>query len=155
MSNRYGNYPGEDNRPFYQGAEQQNFPVQPGYPGYQGEYPSAMAHQYPGQPQYHGQPMYHVGQQPQAPAKSWVVTLLLCFFLGTLGVHNFYLGYTRRGISQVLLSVGGWILNLTLVGIIIGAPMLLVVGVWVFIEFFMILFRSGSMAKDSAGVPLN
>src|SRR5690625_1182792 len=42
------------------------------------------------------------------PPKSWIVTLLLAFFLGTLGAHNFYLGYKGRAIAQLSLSVIGW-----------------------------------------------
>src|SRR5690625_7628492 len=42
------------------------------------------------------------------PPKSWIATLLLAFFLGTLGAHNFYLGYKGRAIAQLSLSVIGW-----------------------------------------------
>ena len=38
--------------------------------------------------------------------KSWIAALLLCIFLGALGVHRFYLGYTWQGIVQ-LLTAGG------------------------------------------------
>ena len=38
--------------------------------------------------------------------KSQLVALLLCGFLGGLGVHRFYLGYTWQGIVQ-LLTLGG------------------------------------------------
>jgi len=34
--------------------------------------------------------------------KSQLVALLLCFFVGTLGIHRFYLGYTWQGIVQLL-----------------------------------------------------
>ena len=52
-------------------------------------------------------------------SKSWVATLLLCFFLGGLGVHRFYVGKTGTGVLQ-LLTCGG-------------------LGLWVFIDFIMIL----------------
>ena len=44
--------------------------------------------------------------------KSWVASFLLAFFLGSFGVHNFYLGYSSRaevplGFFPCLLSVCG------------------------------------------------
>ncbi len=53
--------------------------------------------------------------------KSQVTALLLCVFLGGLGIHRFYLGYTWQGIVQ-LLTLGGlgiWAL-IDLVRIITG-----------------------------------
>lgn len=38
--------------------------------------------------------------------KSQLIALLLCGFLGGLGIHRFYLGYTWQGIVQ-LLTLGG------------------------------------------------
>ena len=62
---------------------------------------------------------------PSVPApggdKSWLVALLLCFFLGGLGIHRFYLGYTGIGVIQ-LLTGGGcgiWVL-IDFIRIIIG-----------------------------------
>lgn len=53
--------------------------------------------------------------------KNWLVTLLLCLFLGTIGVHRFYAGKIGTGILQ-LLTLGGcgiWTL-IDLVMIIVG-----------------------------------
>ena len=91
-----------------------------------------------GQPAY-GQPAY--GQQAYAnPPKQWIIALLLAFFVGPLGIHNFYLGYTTKGIIQLVIS-------LTAVGLI-------VTGIWAFIDFIMLIMRSGSYATDAQGQPL-
>ena len=91
-----------------------------------------------GQPAY-GQPAY--GQQAYAtPPKQWVLALVLAFFLGGFGVHNFYLGYTTRGIIQLVLTI-------TLVGAPISA-------IWALIEFIMIIMRSGAYGYDASGQPL-
>lgn len=43
---------------------------------------------------------------PNASDKDWLTTLLLCFFLGYLGVHRFYTGNTLYGVLQ-LITLGG------------------------------------------------
>ncbi|MEM6262226.1 MAG: TM2 domain-containing protein [Bacteroidota bacterium] len=51
------------------------------------------------------------GMAPNKP-KSQLIALLLCGFLGYLGAHRFYLGYTGAGIAQIL-TAGGcgiWVL---------------------------------------------
>ena len=55
------------------------------------------------QPQYAqapGQSPYGAPAAPQSP-KSRLVTLLLAFFVGYLGVHNFYVGKTGKGIAYI------------------------------------------------------
>ena len=37
---------------------------------------------------------------------SKLTTILLCFFLGILGIHRFYLGYTLFGVIQLLIFRG-------------------------------------------------
>ena len=49
---------------------------------------------------------------PNASSCDWVVTLILCIFLGYLGIHSFYTKKTGIGIIQ-LLTGGGcgiWVL---------------------------------------------
>ena len=91
-----------------------------------------------GQPAY-GQPAYGQPFAAGAP-KQWIVAVLLAFFLGTLGIHNFYLGYTTKGVIQLILS-------LTFFG-------LLITGIWAFVEFIMIIMRYGAYGCDAQGRPL-
>jgi len=76
-------------------------------------------------------------------AKSKIAAGILGILLGSLGVHNFYLGYTGKAVGQLLLTLIGWIL----LGL---GP--IIAGVWGLIEGIMIL--TGSINKDAHGVPL-
>lgn len=74
--------------------------------------------------------------------KSKIAAGLLGIFLGALGIHNFYLGYTKNGVIQLLLTTIGSFL-------IIGP---FISGIWALIEGIRIL--SGSISVDAKGVPL-
>lgn len=63
--------------------------------------------------------------------RDWLTTLLLCLFVGGLGIHRFYTGHTVVGIIQ-LLTLGGC-------------------GIWTIIDLILII--TGSF-KDSEGNPL-
>lgn len=39
---------------------------------------------------------------PPGEGKDWLTSLLLCLFLGYLGIHRFYTGHTAIGIVQLL-----------------------------------------------------
>lgn len=69
-------------------------------------------------------------------AKSKMAAGLLGIFLGSIGIHNFYLGNTSRGVIQIVV---------TLVTCGFG-------GIWGLIEGIMIL--AGSINTDANGVPL-
>jgi len=62
--------------------------------------------------------------------KSWMVAVLLCFFLGVLGVHRFYVGKIGTGILQIL-TLGG-------------------LGFWVFIDLIVILVGKFSDKQGNA-----
>ena len=49
------------------------------------------------------QPQYQ--QQYSTPPKRRLVYILLAVFIGDLGIHNFYAGYTKRGLIQLLITV--------------------------------------------------
>lgn len=72
--------------------------------------------------------------------KSKIAAGLLGIFLGSLGVHNFYLGYTGKAVAQLLITV------LTLG---IGS---IITGIWGLIEGILIL--TGSINVDGKGIPL-
>ena len=61
----------------------------------------------------------------------WLISLLLCWFLGIFGVHRFYTGHTGIGVVQ-LLTLGGC-------------------GIWTLIDF--IIIASGNF-EDAEGNPI-
>ncbi|WP_415902082.1 NINE protein [Neptuniibacter sp. QD29_5] len=69
-----------------------------------------------------------VAPQVELSEKGFVPTLLLCFFLGVLGVHRFYVGKIGTGILM-LLTLGG-------------------LGIWSLVDFIMIAVGS---FKDKEG----
>ncbi|ULH16641.1 TM2 domain-containing protein [Deinococcus sp. KNUC1210] len=58
-------------------------------------------------------------------AQKKLIAGLLGIFLGSLGVHKFYLGINQPGIIMLGLTVGGWILFTLLAIILIGFVFLL------------------------------
>lgn len=81
-------------------------------------------------------------------AKSQVVAGLLAFFLGALGVHNFYLGFVGRGLGQLLLTVGGVgvcagaILRWSIGWAMVAVALLVIVAVWNVVDAILI-FKGG------------
>lgn len=70
--------------------------------------------------------------------KSVVIALILWFFLGFFGVHRLYLDKIGTGITMALLTIIGW----STAWILIGIPLLVIVGIWWVVDFFMIFFAS-------------
>jgi TM2 domain-containing membrane protein YozV len=76
------------------------------------------------------------GLQSYQTAKSKLVAGLLGIFLGSLGIHRFYLGYTTIGVIQIVVTV-----------LTFGIGSL-----WGFIEGIMIF--AGAINRDAQGIPL-
>jgi hypothetical protein len=68
-----------------------------------------------------GKPMVDAQGRPASP-KSRLAAALLCWFLGFLGIHRFYVGKAGTGVLMIV-TLGG-------------------LGVWVLIDFIMILIGS-------------
>lgn len=86
-----------------------------------------------------------IEQRVSNDAKSVGVSYLLWFFLGSLGAHRFYLGRTGTGVL---------ILALTIVGILtsfigVGLALLLVMGIWVLVDAFLI---PGMVARNKESI---
>lgn len=88
-------------------------------------------------------------------SKSKVVAGILAIILGQFGVHNFYLGNTKRAVIQLCVSLGGYILGTVLAVFCIGFLLYLApaaMGVWGIVEGIQIL--TGKVTTDANGVPL-
>ena len=110
-------------------------------PGYQQPPPGYQQPGY-GQPGY-GQPGYGqpapYGMVPYDPqAKSKIAAGLLGIFLGGFGVHRFYLGFTKIGIIQIVVTI-----------FTCGIGSL-----WGFVEGILYLVGSNGYTTDANGRPL-
>ncbi len=72
--------------------------------------------------------------------KSKIAAGLIAIFLGSFGVHNFYLGYTNKAVAQLLITV------------LSCGTLSFVSGTWALIEGIMIL--TGTISVDALGNPL-
>lgn len=74
-------------------------------------------------------------------SKSKIAAGLLGIFLGSFGVHNFYLGYTSKAIAQLLITI------------LSCGTLSFISGIWGLVEGIMIL--TGSINVDASGNTLN
>ena len=114
---------------------------EPGESGPQYGKPGGYASPQYGEPGGYGRFESGPGGSPQPP-RQMVIVVLLALFAGLFGLHNFYLGYTNRGLAQLLITV-------CTLGL--GAP---IVWIWAIAELVLIVGHSGSYAFDAFGRPL-
>jgi len=99
-------------------------------------------------PRQRRQPPWH-GRRLVLPTwyRSRVVAGLLGVFLGGLGLHRMYLGYWRRGLTMLAITLVGGFFTLGLAA--------LAMGVCGFVEGLLYLsVRRGRFARDAHGRPL-
>lgn len=105
--------------------------------------------------------------------KSKIAAGLLGIFLGSFGVHNFYLGYIKKAVIQLVLVILAWVIYFScvfslafsdamyysaeapiifLVGILVFALLIIVVRIWTFVEGILIL--CGKIKVDGKGRPI-
>ena len=110
----------------YQQQNVQQGYQQPGYPQQQQGYPQQQGY----------------GIIPGVEQKSKLVAGILGILLGSLGIHNFYLGNNKIALIQLLVSVVSF-------GLL--APFM---GIWGLIEGILILIGHENYRTDAKGIPL-
>ena len=73
--------------------------------------------------------------------KSRPIALLLCFFLGSLGVHEFYLNNNKMGVIWLCTTAVGWLTS----ALIIGGVILVIEAIALLIRFFQIFASTDEM----------
>ncbi|MBU3158956.1 NINE protein [Clostridium frigoris] len=74
----------------------------------------------------------NMNQERNISSKNWLITLLLCIFFGTVGIHRFYVGKIGTGVLMIL-TFGGF-------------------GIWVLIDLILIVTNAFT---DANGLKLN
>ena len=78
-------------------------------------------------------------ENKKLPPKNGIIYILLAFFLGSLGLHNFYAGYWGRALSQISLTlIAPWFLYVPV----------FFVSIWVLLELLFV-------GKGANGVPFS
>ena len=76
------------------------------------------------------------GMPPITPANSRLAYIVIAIFLGTLGIHNFYAGYTSKGVIQLLMTI-------------------ISCGVLTFIVFIWNVIEICTVKEDANGIPFS
>ncbi len=79
--------------------------------------------------------------------KNKLAAVLLCFFLGTLGLHRIYIGRKQGGLLMLGLTVVGWLTT----GLGIGGALTLAVSIWALVD--LVCLCIGKLT-DAQGRPL-
>lgn len=77
-------------------------------------------------------------ENPFGGDKNKYVAALLAFFLGSFGVHKFYLGYNQAGIIMLGVTMGGILLTIILIGVF----MIMGIAIIAFVECIIYLVTS-------------
>jgi TM2 domain-containing membrane protein YozV len=70
-------------------------------------------------------------------SESRLAATLLARFLRMFGAHRFYVGKTGTAVVMLLLGIAG----VATAWILVGAPLLVAVGIWPFVDFIMAATR--------------
>jgi TM2 domain-containing membrane protein YozV len=139
-----GNYGAPQQQGYYGAPQQQGYYGAPQQQGYYGA---------PQQQGYYGAPQQGYAQ-PAYTAKSRIVYQLLCFFLGGLGIQDFYAGRTTDAVIH--LSIFCFAVLLGAIGGGAGLPALAVLGfvlnvangIWALVQIFIV-------KQDGKGNPMS
>lgn len=82
--------------------------------------------------------------------KSKLVAGLLAFFIGTFGIHNFYLGYNKKGFIQLGLTAASLILSCCTFGV----SLFIYIGVWIWSIADCVMIFIGKINVDANGISL-
>lgn len=97
-------------------APQGDFQQQYQQPSYQQPQYQQGQYQQPG----YQQPQYQQGASGQIGTKNKIAAGLLGIFLGSLGIHKFYLGYTQAGLIMLLVTLIAGILTLGVAALVMS-----------------------------------
>lgn len=92
-----------------------------------------------------------------ASSKSRLITTLLAWFLGTFGVHRFYLGKIKTAVGMLVLNILFWVILISMLATpypvedafwVLPVLCIAAVGIWAFVDFIMAV---AGIMKDREG----
>lgn len=82
-------------------------------------------------------------------SRSFVIAMILWFFLGFFGVHRLYIHKTFSGICMGMLALLGFATKFILIGYVFWG----IVWIWWFLDLFMLLMHVGKSKSQSHYYP--